>query len=135
MPDKFNEIFEEARVFITVALWKMVKSYMIIMMITFMEVYAGLSILRIKYALPIAAIVAVLDILPVLGTGSVIIPWAIVELILKNYFLGFGLLILYVTVTVMRHAANKKIYTIKKIKRGTNLIFMGPPLSFFLSLP
>ena len=109
MPDKFNEIFEEARVFITVALWKMVKSYMIIMMITFMEVYAGLSILRIKYALPIAAIVAVLDILPVLGTGSVIIPWAIVELILKNYFLGFGLLILYVTVTVMRHVIEPRI--------------------------
>jgi len=35
--------------------------------------------------LPIAAIVAVLDILPLIGTGGIIIPWAIVELILKDY--------------------------------------------------
>jgi sporulation integral membrane protein YtvI len=109
MPKKFSEIFEEARIFITVALWKLIKSYLLIMIITFMEVYAGLSILKIKYALPIAAIVAILDIMPVLGTGSVIIPWAIVELILKNYFLGFGLLILYISVTVIRHVIEPRI--------------------------
>jgi predicted PurR-regulated permease PerM len=87
----------------------MIKSYMIIMIITFFELFAGLSILKVNYALPIAAIVAFLDILPVLGTGGIIIPWSIVELILKNYFLGFGLLILYVAVTVIRNVLEPRI--------------------------
>jgi sporulation integral membrane protein YtvI len=109
LPDKFNSTFEAARKFVTGTLWKMIKSYMIIMIITFFELFAGLSILKVNYALPIAAIVAFLDILPVLGTGGIIIPWSIVELILKNYFLGFGLLILYVAVTVIRNVLEPRI--------------------------
>ncbi|HHZ03224.1 MAG TPA: sporulation integral membrane protein YtvI [Tissierellia bacterium] len=109
LPDKFNATFEEARVFVTGTLWKMIKSYIIIMIITFIEIYIGLSILDIRFALPIAAIIAFLDILPVLGTGGVIIPWAIVEFIIRNYYLGFGLLILYIVVTVVRNIIEPKI--------------------------
>jgi predicted PurR-regulated permease PerM len=79
------------------------------MMITFVELFIILSILRVNYALPIAAIIAVLDILPVIGTGGIVIPWAIVELILKNYFLGVGLFILYFVVLVVRHIIEPRI--------------------------
>lgn len=109
LPEKFNSTFTEARIFVTGTLWKMIKSYMIIMCITFIEMLTGLSILKVHYALPIAAIVAVLDIMPIIGTGGILIPWAIVELILKNYTLGIGLLILYVTVTVVRNIVEPRI--------------------------
>jgi len=109
MPEKFQDTFEEARKFITGTLWKMIKSYIIIMIITFIEVFAGLSLLKVNYVLPIAAIIAVLDIMPVLGTGSVLLPWTIFEFILKNYFLGFGLLALYIAVTVIRHIIEPRI--------------------------
>jgi len=109
LPDKFNSTFEEARKFVTGTLWKMIKSYMIIMLITFIELLMGLSILKVNYALALAAIIAILDIMPVLGTGGILIPWAIVELILKNYFLGFGLLILYIAVTVIRNIMEPRI--------------------------
>lgn len=109
LPDKFNDTFEQARIFVTDTLWKMIKSYIKIMIITFIELYVGLSILKVKFALPLASFVAVLDILPVLGTGGVLVPWALVELILKNYFLGFGLLILYLVVLVVRHVIEPKI--------------------------
>jgi len=109
LPDKFNETFEEARIFVTGTLWKMIKSYMIIMIITFLEILIGLSILSVNYALPIAAIIAFLDIMPVIGTGGVLIPWAIFELIIKNYLLGFGLLGLYVAVTVIRNIIEPRI--------------------------
>jgi sporulation integral membrane protein YtvI len=109
LPDKFNSTFEEARKFITGTLWKMIKSYIIIMFITFLELMTGLSLLKVNFALPIAAIVAVLDIMPVVGTGGILIPWAIVELILKNYTLGFGLLLLYLTVTVVRNVIEPRI--------------------------
>jgi sporulation integral membrane protein YtvI len=109
MPEKFKDTFEEARKFITGTLWKMIKSYILIMIITFIETFTGLSILKVNYALPIAAIIAVLDVMPVLGTGGVLIPWAIFEFILKNYFLGFGLLALYIAVTVIRHIIEPRI--------------------------
>lgn len=109
LPEKFNSTFEEARVFLTGTLWKMIKSYIIIMFITFLEILTGLSLLKVNYALPIAAIIAVLDIMPVVGTGGIIIPWAIIELILKNYTLGIGLLLLYLTVTVIRNIIEPRI--------------------------
>jgi sporulation integral membrane protein YtvI len=109
LPEKFNSTFQEARVFLTGTLWKMIKSYIIIMFITFIEILTGLSILKVNYALPIAAIVAILDIMPVVGTGGIIIPWAIIELILKNYTLGIGLLLLYLTVTVVRNIVEPRI--------------------------
>lgn len=109
LPERINSNFEEAKNFLVGTVWKMIKSYMIIMCITFIEVFTGLSLLKVTYSLPIAATVAVLDILPVLGTGGVLIPWAIIELILKNYTLGIGLLALYFTVTVVRNVVEPRI--------------------------
>jgi len=109
LPDKFNSAFLEARIFLTGTLWKMIRAYILILSVTFIELFAGLKILNVTYALPIAAIVAVLDILPIIGTGGIIIPWGITELILKNYRLGGGLLILYVTITVVRNIIEPRI--------------------------
>ncbi len=109
LPDKFNSTFEETRVFLIKKVWRMIKSYIIIMFITFFEILVGLTILDAKYALPIAAIIAILDIMPVLGTGGILIPWAIVEVILKNYTLGFGLFALYLAVTIIRNVVEPRI--------------------------
>lgn len=109
LPDKFNTTFEGARIFVSGTLWKMIKSYIFIMILTFLELYIGLSILKVNFVLPISVIVAVLDIMPVLGTGGIIIPWAIVELILENYYLGIGLIVLYVVVTVIRNIIEPRI--------------------------
>lgn len=109
LPERINTNFEEAKKFLIGTVWKMIKSYLIIMCITFIEVFTGLSLLKVTYALPIAAIIAVLDILPVLGTGGILIPWAIVELILKNYSLGIGLLALYLIVTIIRNIIEPRI--------------------------
>ncbi|MFA9422175.1 MAG: sporulation integral membrane protein YtvI [Sedimentibacter sp.] len=109
LPDKFNSTFSEARIFLNDTLWKMIKAYMIIMSITFIELLVGLNFLKASYALPIAAIVSILDILPIIGTGGVLIPWAITELISENYRLGGGLLILYVVITVVRNIIEPRI--------------------------
>lgn len=109
LPDDFNTTFAEARKFLSGTLLKMIKAYAIILSITFIEMLIGLSILKVKYALAIAAIVAILDILPLIGTGGILIPWAIIEIILKNYGLGLGLLILYIAITVIRNTVEPRI--------------------------
>ena len=49
---------------------KYVKDYLLLMVITFVEFTLGFLILRLEKAVLIAAVVALLDLLPVLGTGG-----------------------------------------------------------------
>ena len=88
---------------------KYIKSYMILMVITFVELSAGFLILGIEYAIGLAALIALIDLLPVLGTGGVLIPWLIINIILGNYGLAISLLVLYVVITVIRNILEPKI--------------------------
>ncbi len=54
------------------------------------------------YALFKAIFIALLDFFPVLGTGTVLIPWMLFELVMGNYRLAIILLIIYV-VTLATH--------------------------------
>ena len=86
-----------------------IRGYLIIMLITFAELSVGFLILNIPYPFIIAAVVAVVDLLPILGTGSVLIPWAIILFIQGSYGVGFGILILYSAVTLIRQIIEPKI--------------------------
>ena len=91
------------------SVFKFAKGYMIILGITFAELFAGLAVLKIKYALLLAALIALIDILPILGTGTVLIPWAAVELIMGNTAEGVSLSVLYLVITLVRNFAEPKI--------------------------
>lgn len=85
------------------------RAYLLILTLTFAELLVGFMILRVPYALTLAAFIAIIDILPVLGVGTVLIPWAGVCLLLKNTYLGVGLLILYGLIWVVRQIAEPRI--------------------------
>lgn len=85
------------------------RSYSLILLITFSEIFFGLSVLGVEYSLLIAAITAIVDILPVLGVGIVLLPWALFALVSKDVFLGVGLLILYVITVVVRQFIEPRI--------------------------
>lgn len=91
------------------SVFKFVKGYLIILGITFVELFAGFTVLKIKYSLLLAAVIALIDILPVLGTGTVLIPWAAAELIMENTAKGTSLASLYIIITVVRNFAEPKI--------------------------
>ena len=55
----------------------------------------GFTILRVKYAFLIAIGVAFLDLLPFFGTGTVLIPWALVKFLNGEYTMVIGLLIIW----------------------------------------
>ena len=96
------------RLFVTNILY-MLRGYIIIMSITFLELLLGMTILGVNHAVMLAAMVAVLDILPVLGTGTVLIPWGIISLLMGNVPLGVGVLAMYLTITVIRNIIEPKI--------------------------
>ena len=53
---------------------KLGKGYLILSAITFATLFAGLMILRVKNAIGIAVIIALADALPVIGTGTIMVP-------------------------------------------------------------
>ena len=85
------------------------RAYAIIFGITFFEILMGLLILCPQYCFIGALCIALVDILPVLGAGLVLIPWGILCLLTGNVFRGIGLLVLYLTVTVIRQIIEPKI--------------------------
>lgn len=96
-------------------LGKMLKSYATLIFITFCEVSIGLNILKLigvyggGYILVISIITAIVDILPVLGTGTILIPWAIFNLFTGNIGLGIGLVVLYILITVIRQVIEPRL--------------------------
>ena len=81
----------------------------IIICITFIELLIAFLILRQNYPLTLAVIVAIVDALPILGTGTVLIPWAIISAITGNIGLGIGLLVSYLIITIVRQLIEPKI--------------------------
>ena len=57
----------------------------------------------------IALLISIFDILPVLGTGGIMIPWSIISLITGDVRLGILLAIVYIVVTVIRNIIEPKI--------------------------
>ena len=78
------------------------RAYLFLFLITWGELLLGFFILRVEYAFLLAFLIAFVDLLPVLGTGSVLIPWSAVEFFQGNPFLGGGLLILYGVILLAR---------------------------------
>lgn len=88
---------------------KCVFSYGIILTLTFVELFAGLLLLQVDGALVIAFVIAVLDILPVLGTGTVLVPWGVIAVIVGDIRMGVGILVLYAVITVIRNVVEPKL--------------------------
>lgn len=85
------------------------KTTMILMSITFFELFVGLSIIRVGYTLLLAVIIAVIDALPIVGTGSILVPWSLFCYISGNYRLGTSILILYLITLIVRQLIEPKI--------------------------
>ena len=69
----------------------------------------GLAILKVNYSFLIALGIAFLDFLPVFGTGTVMIPWAIIEILSNNYKMAVGLLIIWMVGQLLRQVIQPKI--------------------------
>lgn len=107
--DKGRSIIFDVKNYIVGTIFKFIKAYSILLSITFIELSIGLSILGIEDAIVIAVLIAILDILPAIGTGGILIPWAIIELIRGNIYVAVGLLIIYIIVLIVRNILEPKI--------------------------
>ncbi|MCL1807334.1 MAG: sporulation integral membrane protein YtvI [Oscillospiraceae bacterium] len=83
--------------------------YLKIMGVTFVELLVGLSIVLGHFAILPAFFVALVDFLPVLGCGTVLIPWAIIAFVTGNTSVGVGIMVVYVIIFIVRQFIEPKI--------------------------
>lgn len=109
IPQFIKKVLLNIRVYLTDTLFVVIRSYALIMLLTFTELSLLFTVFGIEHAVLKAAIIAVLDILPILGTGGIMIPWAIISLVLGHTALGIQLFVIYAIVTVVRNYVEPKI--------------------------
>ncbi|MBT2692865.1 sporulation integral membrane protein YtvI [Bacillus sp. ISL-55] len=91
------------------ALFGFVRAQATLVSITTVIILIGLLILRVDYAITIALVTGIVDIIPYLGTGAVFVPWIIYEAIAGEMSTAIGLGVLYVVVLVQRQIMEPKI--------------------------
>lgn len=100
---------------VTRGVGKLIKAYLTLMLITFSEMFLGLNLMKIigvyegGYIAVIAFVTCVIDIIPVLGTGTVLIPWSVYCFVTGDIGLGVGLIIIYCVITVLRQIIEPKL--------------------------
>ena len=86
-----------------------IRSYLILAGIILLVMLVGLTVLGVRYALLLSIVLAAVDILPVLGIGVILVPWAIVTMAFGDTALGIGLLILFGTAEILRQVIEPRL--------------------------
>ncbi|MDR0406081.1 MAG: sporulation integral membrane protein YtvI, partial [Clostridiales bacterium] len=91
------------------AFGKYLRGVVIILCVTFAELLTGFLILDIPYAFLLALLIALMDALPAVGTGLVLIPWSAVEFLSGDYRTGISIFVIYLIILVVRQFVEPKI--------------------------
>ena len=109
LPKKISDALVSFKNRFLVAILKYLRSYLIIMLVMFVIMLFGFIILKVKYAVLLAFLVSLLDALPLIGIGTVLVPLSVYEIIFGNVRRGVGLIILFIIAELIRQFAEPKI--------------------------
>lgn len=90
------------------------KAESILILISFIIVLIGLLIfnfagMNVKYPLVIALVIGFVDALPILGSGTILIPWAVISASYGDIKLAIALIILYAVIIVVRQLIEPRV--------------------------
>ncbi len=80
-----------------------------IMLILCVIMFVGFEILSVSYSILLAIGIAFLDFLPVFGTGAVLWPWALLDMLAGNYFRAIGLVVIYLICQITKQVLQPKM--------------------------
>ncbi len=106
-----------------------VRTYLLLGLFTFLEVFIGLSVLGVRYAFLLAGVIALVDVLPLLGTGVILVPWAAISFLMGEGRLAIGLLILFGICTLLRQILEPRL-----LGHGLGLHPLGSLLAMYAGL-
>lgn len=91
------------------SLGKYLRAQLIIITVTFFELLIAFLIIKQPYALTLALIISLVDALPILGTGTVLIPWSIYLFITGNIPFAIAIAVTYFVILIVRQLIEPKI--------------------------
>ena len=109
LPEKVGKSLPSIKNDVVDVTLKYIKSYLILLLLTFAILFSGFLILGIENSFVLALLISIVDMLPILGVGTVLLPWGVIELIGGNTLLGVGLLLIFIVAYVIRQIAEPRI--------------------------
>ena len=106
--DKYRFLFTLKQSFLK-ACGGYIRAQLIIMSIVFCILLIGFVVLDVRFAVLLAFVISMIDAIPVLGTGMILNPWAVVCLLQGDFVTAAGLAGLYVIILVMRQFVEPRI--------------------------
>lgn len=109
VPDRFRPSARGVRKSVLITLSRWLRAECMLLLITFAQLLIGFALLGVEYSLLIAVLTALIDALPILGVGTVLVPWGLLCLLTGAVPRGIGLLLLYAVILVVRSFMEPKL--------------------------
>lgn len=109
LPQGLRTVLSMVKRAVTAGFGGYLRSQLILSAGVFLILMSGFLFIREPYALLLALGLAVLDFIPILGAGTAMVPWAVVDVILGNYRHALGLMIVWGLVALLRQVGEPKI--------------------------
>lgn len=109
LSENVQNALRDLREFLYNSVFKWVKAQMILICITFVELLIAFLVLKQANPVLLAASIAVIDAMPILGVGTVLIPWALFCLLTGNFKKAVYMLLIYVICLSVRNMLEPKV--------------------------
>lgn len=109
MPEDIRAFGETVRRLCVQAFGGYLKSQLLLSLGVFVILSVGFVLIGQPYGLLLAALFAVLDFIPIIGAGTVMVPWAVVDLIVGNYLGALQLMVIWGIIALFRRVGEPKV--------------------------
>lgn len=109
IPKEFRGFFGDVKRVAVDAFGGYVKAQLILSGIIFFILLVGFFIMGEPYALLLAFVLAVMDFIPIIGSGTAMVPWAVIDVVLGNYKHAVALMVVWGIIAVFRRVAEPKV--------------------------
>ncbi len=109
IPEEFRGFFGDVKRVAVDAFGGYVKAQLILSGIIFVILLVGFFFMGEPYALLLAFVLAVMDFIPIIGSGTAMVPWAVIDVVLGNYKHAVALMVVWGIIAVFRRVAEPKV--------------------------
>lgn len=109
MNDGTRDFMRKVRTVAAGAFGGYIKAQLILSVVVFFILLIGFSLIGQRYALLLAFLLAVMDFIPLIGAGTVMVPWAVVDLVMGNYRKALALMVIWGVICLFRRLAEPKV--------------------------
>lgn len=109
IPAEFRSFFSDLKHIVVDAFGGYLKAQLILSVAVFGILLVGFFVMKENYALLLAFVFAIMDFIPIIGSGTFMVPWAVIDVVTGNYSHAIGLMITWGIVALFRRVAEPKI--------------------------